>query len=174
MTAVTLPAVPRPVLSSVARVPVRLRQFVGWFVLGVVAFGAEVGVLGALHQWLGCPLWLASALAAETVLLGRFLSTDRLGHRWAPLARVCSLLAISCSGRRCVHGKLARAQRIGNRAACSVRAGRLSGQCRGLWVERPDQLRVGVACSRARKRRERSRGQFQLTGAAVEPHCSSG
>jgi putative flippase GtrA len=68
---------------------VRLRQFVGWFVLGVVAFGAEVGVLGALHQWLGCPLWLASALAAETVLLGRFLSTDRLvfGHARPAFAR---------------------------------------------------------------------------------------
>lgn len=58
-------------------VPVRARQFAGWFLLGVVAFGAEVLVLGVLHQWLGLPLWLASAMAAETVLLGRFFSTDR-------------------------------------------------------------------------------------------------
>ncbi len=45
-------------------------------------FDVEVVVLGVLHQWLGCPLWLASAMAAEGVLLGRFLSTDRFvfGH----------------------------------------------------------------------------------------------
>ena len=34
-------------------------------------------VLGALHQWIGCPLWLVSAVAAEIVLLGRFFSRDR-------------------------------------------------------------------------------------------------
>ena len=62
--------------------PERVRQFAGWFALGVVAFGAEVGVLGALHQGLGYPLWLAFAIAARVVLLGRFLSTDRFvfGH----------------------------------------------------------------------------------------------
>ena len=31
-----------------------------------------------LNQWLRLPMWLASALAAEFVLLGRFLTTDRL------------------------------------------------------------------------------------------------
>ena len=70
--------------SSVPGVlPARFRQFAGWFILGVVAFGAEVALLGVLHQWLGCPLWLASALAAETVLLGRFFSTDRLVFGYA-------------------------------------------------------------------------------------------
>src|SRR5919198_2964562 len=67
----------------------RLRQFAGWFILGVVAFGAEVALLGLLHQWLKCPLWLASALAAECVLLARFVSTDRLvfGYAVPTLAR---------------------------------------------------------------------------------------
>jgi putative flippase GtrA len=67
----------------------RVRQFGGWFGLGVLAFGAEVALLGLLHQWLKCPLWLASALAAEVVLLARFLSTDRLvfGHARPALAR---------------------------------------------------------------------------------------
>lgn len=71
------------------RLPPRARQFAGWFVLGVVAFGAEVAVLGALRQGLHCPLWLASAIAAELVLLGRFLSTDRFvfGHSRPTLDR---------------------------------------------------------------------------------------
>jgi putative flippase GtrA len=66
-----------------------LRRFGGWFVLGVAAFGGEVVLLSVLHQWLKCPLWLASALAAECVLLGRFLSTDRLvfGYNAPSLAR---------------------------------------------------------------------------------------
>jgi putative flippase GtrA len=68
--------------SPVRAIPLRVRQFAGWFALGVVAFAAEVVVLGALHQGLGWPLWLASAAAAESLLLGRFLSTDRFvfGH----------------------------------------------------------------------------------------------
>ena len=67
----------------------RLRQFAGWFILGVVAFGAEVALLGLLHQGLKVPLWLASAVAAECVLLARFVSTDRLvfGYAVPTLAR---------------------------------------------------------------------------------------
>jgi putative flippase GtrA len=67
----------------------RLLQFSGWFVLGVLAFGFEVGLLAVMHQWWGMHLWLASALAAEIVLLGRFLSTDRLvfGHVTPSLQR---------------------------------------------------------------------------------------
>jgi putative flippase GtrA len=59
------------------RVPARVVQFAGWFALGVLAFGVELVLLAILHQWLRVPLWIASALAAELVLLGRFLSTDR-------------------------------------------------------------------------------------------------
>jgi putative flippase GtrA len=77
MMANVVRALPHAHTSWASFVPARLRQFAGWFVLGLVAFGAEVLVLGVLHQWLGLPLWLASALAAEGVLLGRFFSTDR-------------------------------------------------------------------------------------------------
>ena len=52
-------------------------QFAGWFALGVLAFGLELGLLAVLHQWLAVPLWIASAGAAEFVLLSRFFSTDR-------------------------------------------------------------------------------------------------
>jgi putative flippase GtrA len=60
------------------RVPERVVQFAGWFVLGVVAFGVELCLLAITHQLMHWPLWIASAVAAELVLLGRFLSTDRL------------------------------------------------------------------------------------------------
>jgi putative flippase GtrA len=88
MTAVTR-ARTRLDLPTADLLPLRVRQFAGWFALGVLAFGAEVVALGALHQWLGCPLWLASAIAAESVLLARFVSTDRFvfGHARPTLTR---------------------------------------------------------------------------------------
>lgn len=71
------------------RLPVWVQQFAGWFVLGLFAFGVEVALLGVLHQWLHSPLWLASATAAELVLCGRFLTTDRFvfGHSRPSFAR---------------------------------------------------------------------------------------
>jgi putative flippase GtrA len=72
-----------PVAALRERLPERVVQFAGWFVLGVLAFAFELGLLAVLHQMLDCPLWLASALAAEIVLLSRFLSTDRLVFGYA-------------------------------------------------------------------------------------------
>lgn len=81
------------------RVPARVVQFVGWFALGVLAFGVEVIVLAVLHQWLRMPLWIASALAAELVILGRFLTTDRFvfGYRAPSLGR-CWRFHVSALG----------------------------------------------------------------------------
>lgn len=69
-------ALAEPIVSA------RLLQFAAWFGLGLLAFAAEVGLLAVFHQWLGIHLWLASAIAAEIVLLARFVSNDRLvfGH----------------------------------------------------------------------------------------------
>ena len=80
------------VLADVAqatRVPARAVQFAGWFVLGVLAFGLEIALLAVLHQWLRMPLWVASAIGAEVVILGRFLTTDRFvfGYASPSLAR---------------------------------------------------------------------------------------
>jgi putative flippase GtrA len=74
--------IPWPHDAPIASGHTHLGQFAGWFVLGLMAFGAEVALLALLYQSLRCPLWLASAVAAETVLLARFLATDRLvfGH----------------------------------------------------------------------------------------------
>lgn len=59
--------------------------------MGVVAFGFEVAILAMLYQWLQFPLWLASALGAELVLLARFVSTDHFvfGHARPTLGRCC-------------------------------------------------------------------------------------
>ena len=81
------------------RAPARAVQFIGWFALGVLAFGVELILLAILHQWLRMPLWIASALAAELVILGRFLSTDRFvfGHRAPSLGR-CWRFHVSALG----------------------------------------------------------------------------
>ncbi|MBV8717064.1 MAG: GtrA family protein [Chloroflexi bacterium] len=70
-------------VAAQTALPARFMQFAGWFALGVLAFAIELGILAILHQWLGMHLWLASALAAEIVLLGRFLSTDRFVFGYA-------------------------------------------------------------------------------------------
>ncbi len=60
----------------------RLRQLVGWTVVGVAAAVVEFGLLRALTVWLGVALVFASALAAETMILAKFAATDRwvFGH----------------------------------------------------------------------------------------------
>jgi putative flippase GtrA len=65
------------------------RQFSTWFGLGVLAFGAEIAVLVVLQEYLQCPLWLSSAIAAEGVLVARFVTTDRFvfGHPRPTLGR---------------------------------------------------------------------------------------
>ncbi len=74
-------------------------QFAGWFALGVLAFGIEIVLLTVLHQWLKISLWIASAMAAETVLIARFLTTDRIvfGYARPSLAR-CWRFHISALG----------------------------------------------------------------------------
>jgi putative flippase GtrA/poly(3-hydroxybutyrate) depolymerase len=76
---VRLRSVRERVINSV---PGRVHRFLGWFVLGLLAFVAEVGLIGLLRQQFAWPLWLASAVAGEAVVIARFLTTDRLvfGH----------------------------------------------------------------------------------------------
>lgn len=67
-----------PLLEDVVRwTRVRLRQLGGWTLLGVMATGLEIGLLGILYRTWAVPLWLASAVAAETFLLVRFVIADR-------------------------------------------------------------------------------------------------
>jgi putative flippase GtrA len=55
----------------------RFRQVMGWTVVAGVATLVEIGVLWLLYQEMGLPLSVASALAAELLILARFLVQDR-------------------------------------------------------------------------------------------------
>jgi putative flippase GtrA len=59
-----------------------VQRVVGWTVLGVSAAAAELGLLRALVEGVAIPLPIATALAAETLILVKFLVADRwvFGH----------------------------------------------------------------------------------------------
>jgi putative flippase GtrA len=59
-----------------------LQRVLGWTVLGVSAAAAELALLRALVEGVQVPLPVATALAAETLILVKFLVADRwvFGH----------------------------------------------------------------------------------------------
>src|SRR5690242_16500026 len=61
---------------------VEVRQVFGWGVVGVVGAGLELVLLALLKERLLWPLPVATFVAAEVLILGKFLATDRLvfGH----------------------------------------------------------------------------------------------
>jgi putative flippase GtrA len=76
----------------------RFGQLAGWFALSVGAMVVELGLLRGLLA-VGVVLWLGTALAAEVLILARFVIADRwvFGHArptWARLAKYQS----SCLG----------------------------------------------------------------------------
>lgn len=139
-----------PVEALADRLPPRARQFAGWFVLGLVAFGAEVAILGALRQGLHCPLWLASAIAAELVLLGRFLSTDRFVFSYSrPTVARCGRFHAAAVGSFAVSwlvlngsATLLDVQYVVAAFFGSVAAFVWSGLSNFLWVWRPAATRI--------------------------------
>ncbi|MCA1643926.1 MAG: GtrA family protein [Chloroflexi bacterium] len=60
------------------------RRVAGWVVLGAAAALVELGLLRVLYELLGWPLPLATAVAAEVLILGKFGIADRwvFGHPW--------------------------------------------------------------------------------------------
>ncbi|HEY0584146.1 MAG TPA: GtrA family protein [Chloroflexota bacterium] len=69
-----------------------MRRVVSWVALGVVAAGVELVLLRVLYEGLGVPLVVATAVAAEALILGKFLVADRwvFNHRtpsWDRLLR---------------------------------------------------------------------------------------
>jgi putative flippase GtrA len=57
---------------------------VGWVVLGLAASIIELGLLRLLYEGLGWSLPIATAVAAEVLILVKFLVADRwvFSHRW--------------------------------------------------------------------------------------------
>ena len=66
------------------------RRLVGWFLLGITASVLELGLLRILVDTLQLALPLSTALAAEVLILFKFLLNDRLvfNHTWPSLGRL--------------------------------------------------------------------------------------
>ena len=66
------------------------RRLVGWVLLGVTASLLELGLLRALYEGLMWPLPVATAVAAEVLIIFKFLMNDRFvfGHAWPTLQRL--------------------------------------------------------------------------------------
>src|SRR2546428_5703013 len=66
------------------------RRVASWFVLGVTASAVELALLRVLYEWLTWPLPVATAIAAEVLILGKFLVADRwvFGHPWPTMMRL--------------------------------------------------------------------------------------
>jgi dolichol-phosphate mannosyltransferase len=66
------------------------RRVVGWFLLGLTASVLELGLLRVLVDTLQVNLPLATAIAAEVLILFKFVLNDRLvfNHAWPSLGRL--------------------------------------------------------------------------------------
>jgi putative flippase GtrA len=53
------------------------RRLAGWFVLGVGGAAVELGLLRLLYEVLAWPLPVATAVAAEALILAKFVIADR-------------------------------------------------------------------------------------------------
>lgn len=69
-----------------------MRRVTSWFILGVCASVVELGLLRLLYETLGWPLAVATAVAAEVLILAKFVVADHwvFGHprpAWGRLLR---------------------------------------------------------------------------------------
>lgn len=66
------------------------RRLVSWFAVGVGGALVELALLRVLYEWLQWPLPLATASAAEMLILAKFAIADRwvFGHPWPTLNRL--------------------------------------------------------------------------------------
>jgi putative flippase GtrA len=66
------------------------RRVAGWFVIGLTASLLELALLRILYEVLEWPLPVATAGAAEALIVVKFLVTDRwiFGHSWPSLERL--------------------------------------------------------------------------------------
>ena len=66
------------------------RRVAGWFLIGLTASLLELGLLRVLYESLLWPLPLATAVAAEVLILGKFFAADRwvFGHAWPAMPRL--------------------------------------------------------------------------------------
>jgi putative flippase GtrA len=70
-------------IDSTQALQTKLRRLAGWFVVGVSGAVVELAVLRTLYEVVGWPLPVATAVAAEALILAKFLVTDRWVFRHA-------------------------------------------------------------------------------------------
>jgi putative flippase GtrA len=82
----------------------RWRELLGWTLVGIAAAGAELALLRVLLEVVGWPLPLASAVAAEVLILVKFLVSDRFvfGHAYPTLSRLAKYHG-ACAGALVVY-----------------------------------------------------------------------
>ena len=68
----------------------RPRAVVGWLAVGVAGAGLELALLRVLREVLDWPLPVATAVAAETLILAKFVAADRwvFGHPFPAVERL--------------------------------------------------------------------------------------
>jgi putative flippase GtrA len=66
------------------------RRLAGWFLVGLTATLVELVLLRGLYEGLQWPLPVATAVAAEVLILVKFLVSDRwvFGHPWPTFGRL--------------------------------------------------------------------------------------
>jgi putative flippase GtrA len=66
------------------------RRVAGWFAVGATASLVELALLRMLYEGLQWPFPVATAAAAETLILTKFFVSDRwvFGHVWPTLGRL--------------------------------------------------------------------------------------
>jgi putative flippase GtrA len=71
-------------------VAAQARRVGGWFVIGVTASLLELALLRVLFENLAWPLPVATAVAAEVLILGKFFVADHwvFNHAWPALNRL--------------------------------------------------------------------------------------
>src|SRR5581483_2396344 len=61
-----------------------------WVIIGATAAVVELGLLRLLYEGLNWSLPIATAVAAEVLILAKFAASDRwaFGHRWPTMGRL--------------------------------------------------------------------------------------
>jgi putative flippase GtrA len=77
------------VCAILTTIVAQARELGGWLVVGVIGALLELGLLRLLVELVGWPLPIATAVAAETLIILKFLAADRFvfGHPWPTYTR---------------------------------------------------------------------------------------
>ena len=117
-----------------------------WVLLGITASIVELALLRALYEGLHWPLPLATAIAAEVLIIGKFLANDRIVFELR-LAESAPTPALPRRLRRRVGRLRARPQRTEPGRGRALRGGVCRRHRRRLRLEPRNQFPVGLGAA---------------------------